>query len=84
MTESVSTRSPEPAEGRKSWGSTQAGGSTGAEGSSGNKRGLECRQCGCKHFRVVYTRPTWGGRIMRRRECRHCGKRMTTWERAGG
>jgi len=49
-----------------------------------SKRGLECRHCGCKHFRVVYTRPTYGGRIMRRRECRHCGKRMTTWERAGG
>lgn len=49
-----------------------------------NKRGLECRHCGCKHFRVIYTRPTWGGRIMRRRECRHCGKRMTTWEKAGG
>jgi transcriptional regulator NrdR family protein len=48
-----------------------------------SKRGLECRYCGCKHFRVVYTRPTWGGRIMRRRECRLCGKRMTTWERAG-
>ena len=49
-----------------------------------DKRGLECRYCGCKHFRVIYTRPTWGGRIMRRRECRNCGKRMTTWERAGG
>jgi transcriptional regulator NrdR family protein len=47
------------------------------------KRGLECRHCGCKDFRVVYTRPTWGGRIARRRECRHCGRRMTTWERAG-
>ena len=48
------------------------------------RRGLECRRCGCKHFRVVYTRPTWGRRIMRRRECRRCGKRMTTWEKAGG
>ena len=46
-------------------------------------RGLACRYCGCGHFHVIYTRPTWGGRIMRRRECRHCGKRMTTWERAG-
>jgi DNA-directed RNA polymerase subunit RPC12/RpoP len=46
-----------------------------------NRRGLECRYCGCKHFRVIYTRPTWGGRIMRRRQCRHCGKRMTTWEK---
>jgi len=46
---------------RKSWPSNQ------------DKRGLECRHCVCKHFRVVYTRPTWGGRIMRRREYRHCG-----------
>jgi len=45
--------------------------------------GLECRHCGCRHFRVVYTRPYHGGRIMRRRECRHCGRRMTTWEKAG-
>jgi hypothetical protein len=47
------------------------------------KRGLECRWCGCKHFQVLYTRAAWGGRIMRRRQCRHCGKRMTTWEQAG-
>lgn len=47
------------------------------------RRGLECRACGCRHFRVVYTRPAWGGRILRRRECRHCGRRMTTWEQAG-
>ena len=45
-------------------------------------RGLVCRQCGCKHFRVIYTRPAWGGRLVRRRECRHCGKRVTTWEKA--
>ena len=57
---------------RKTWNPTE------------NKRGLECRHCGCKHFSVVYTRPTWGGRIMRRRECRHCGRRVTTWESAGG
>ena len=37
-------------------------------------RGLECRGCGCKHFRVVYTRPCRGGRLVRRRECRHCGQ----------
>jgi hypothetical protein len=47
------------------------------------QRGLTCRHCGCKHFRVIYTRASWGGRIMRRRECRHCGRRMTTWERSG-
>ena len=51
---------------------------------SEDKRGLECRYCGCKHFRVIYTRRSWGRRIMRRRECRHCGKRMTTSERTIG
>ncbi len=49
-----------------------------------NKHGFECRWCGCRHFRVIYTRPAWGGRLVRRRECRNCGKRMTTWEKAGG
>ena len=49
-----------------------------------DQRGLQCRHCGCRHFRVVYTRATWGSRIMRRRECRHCGKRMTTWEKTTG
>lgn len=48
-----------------------------------DQKGLVCRHCGCRHFRVLYTRRAWGGRIMRRRECRYCGKRMTTWERAG-
>ncbi len=47
-----------------------------------DRMGLACRWCGGRDFRVVYTRPTCGGRIMRRRACRHCGKRMTTWERA--
>jgi len=49
-----------------------------------DKRGLECRHCGCRDFRVVYTRRGWGGKLVRRRECRHCGKRMTTWERPIG
>ena len=48
-----------------------------------DRKSLVCHACGCGHFRVIYTRPTWGGRIMRRRECRHCGKRVTTWERSG-
>ena len=44
------------------------------------KRGLECPQCGCGHFRVLYTRRALGGRLLRRRECRYCGRRMTTYE----
>ena len=57
-----------------------------------NSRGLECRHCGCRHFRVIYARRGWGGKLIRPRECRHCGRRpqdvpsgrMTTWERAVG
>ena len=45
-----------------------------------DKRGLECRRCGCRHFYVIYTRPR-DGCIVRLKECRNCGKRMTTWER---
>lgn len=48
------------------------------------RRGIECRVCGCRHFVVVYTRPLSGGRIMRRRECRHCGTRTTTFEQEIG
>jgi len=47
-------------------------------------KGLVCRSCGCGHFRVLYTRRAWGGRILRRRECRHCGRRITTYERLAG
>jgi len=44
-----------------------------------SKRGLECPRCGCRHFHVLYTRAAIGGRILRRRECRYCGRRMTTY-----
>ncbi len=44
------------------------------------KRGLQCPHCGCAHFRVLYTRPALGCRILRRRECRYCGRRITTYE----
>jgi len=47
------------------------------------KRGLACPRCGCAHFRVLYTRAALNGRIMRRRECRYCGRRVTTYERVG-
>lgn len=44
-------------------------------------KGLVCRTCGCRHFEVIYTRPGPDNKIIRRRECRHCGKRVTTSER---
>ena len=43
-------------------------------------RGLVCPDCGCRHFNVVYTRPRPKGMIVRRRECRYCGRRITTCE----
>jgi transcriptional regulator NrdR family protein len=43
-------------------------------------RGLVCPRCGCRHFYVVYTRPRPRGEILRRRECRHCGRRIITIE----
>ena len=55
-----------------------------AEKTAPEKRGLECPACGCRHFHVLYTRAALGGRILRRRECRHCGRRVTTYEKAIG
>lgn len=43
-------------------------------------RGIRCPTCGCGHLRVIYTRRAWGERVIRRRECRHCGRRVSTVE----
>jgi len=44
-------------------------------------RGLFCQTCGSNRLRVVYTRDKTGGIVQRRRECRDCKVRVTTWER---
>jgi DNA-directed RNA polymerase subunit RPC12/RpoP len=47
--------------------------------------GVECPNCGCRDFRhshVISTRCPVAGILRRRRECRHCGRRLTTTERA--
>jgi len=44
------------------------------------KLGFVCRACGCQHFLVVYLRRPARGVVVRRRECRHCGRRITTKE----
>lgn len=41
---------------------------------------MSCPRCGCKHFEVVSTRHRRNS-IVRRRECRHCGRRVTTVEK---
>lgn len=44
--------------------------------------GIRCPRCNCGHWKVVYTRARQG-HLQRRRECRHCGKRITTRESSG-
>jgi len=46
--------------------------------------GLRCRKCGGRQFRVIYTRAAADGKIVRRRACRQCATRITTWERVIG
>jgi transcriptional regulator NrdR family protein len=48
-------------------------------GEPDGQRGIACPGCGCRLFRVLYTRRALGGRLMRRRACRHCGRRVTTY-----
>ena len=43
--------------------------------------GIECPSCGCRHHRTIRTRKTWGGKVARRRECRNCKRRFTTYEK---
>lgn len=46
-------------------------------------RGIRCRACNCGHFRTVWVRHRVGG-VVRKRECRACGKRQLTREKASG
>ncbi len=55
-----------------------------ANGKPEPEKGIACRSCGCRMFYVLETRQAYGGRIMRRRECRHCQKRITTYEKQAG
>ncbi len=52
--------------------------------SSLDDRGLRCWKCGKSQFRVIYTRPARPSTVMRRRECRICKTRITTYERVAG
>lgn len=45
-------------------------------------RGIRCPSCGMKVFQVLYTRAVSGERIARRRMCRQCQRRFTTYESA--
>ncbi len=41
--------------------------------------GIECPKCGGTWFKVVYVRPQ-AKKTLRRKECQHCGRRVTTYE----
>ena len=42
--------------------------------------GICCPKCGCRHFFTTHTEPLRDGRIRRRKTCRHCAKRLVTYE----
>lgn len=46
-----------------------------------DQHGISCPGCGCRHLIVLDTRKTWGSRIRRRRQCRHCARKVTTYEK---
>lgn len=46
-------------------------------------RGIRCPKCHCRHFSLVKISHAVGY-VRRRRECRHCGNRITTSERLVG
>ena len=45
-----------------------------------DQAGIACPQCGCRHFFTTHTEPLRDGRIRRRKVCRHCGRKVLTFE----
>jgi len=48
------------------------------------KRGIACPRCGCRHLRTTHTERLPSGRVRRRKVCRHCGRRILTYELLSG
>lgn len=44
---------------------------------------MRCKDCGCEHLPVLYTRHR-ESKVIRVRECRNCGRRVATQEKAVG
>jgi transcriptional regulator NrdR family protein len=42
--------------------------------------GIRCPRCGCRHFKTSHTEPLRDGRVRRRKVCRHCGRKVVTFE----
>jgi transcriptional regulator NrdR family protein len=50
---------------------------------SRDQLGIACPTCGCRHFYTTHTEPLRDGRIRRRKVCRHCGRKVLTYESTG-
>ena len=48
--------------------------------SATNDVGIRCRGCGCQDLRTTHTRRVREGMVRRYKECRNCGRRLTTHE----
>jgi transcriptional regulator NrdR family protein len=48
--------------------------------SSRDELGIRCPRCACRHFKTTHTEPLRDGRIRRRKVCRHCGRKIVTFE----
>ncbi|MBN2474854.1 MAG: hypothetical protein JXB62_09630 [Pirellulales bacterium] len=48
---------------------------------AGAMLGITCPCCGCRHLPVLYTRQLVR-QTMRVRQCRHCGRRVKTYEKS--
>jgi transcriptional regulator NrdR family protein len=46
--------------------------------------GIRCPRCGCGHLKTTHTEPLRNGRIRRRKVCRHCGRKIVTFEGTSG
>lgn len=42
--------------------------------------GIRCPRCGCGDLRTTNTQRLPGGRVRRYKACRHCGRRLVTFE----
>ncbi len=48
------------------------------------EKGISCTKCGCRDLRVLQTKRHTGGKIMRKRQCRNCGRVLITYEAPAG
>lgn len=68
------------ADDKKAFRTATSGELAAMQGAKDASAGIRCRECGSADFYVRETERKKDGSIRRRRQCRHCGKRLTTQE----